>query len=102
MTRSLWLVGEAAADLAGAVEWYETHRAGLGAELLRELSRTLERLSENPGLGPPIRLRGARDLRQMRLDRFPYRVVYVANSDEIVIVAVAHSSRKPDFWRSRV
>lgn len=102
MTRSLRLIGEAAADLAGAVEWYEAHRAGLGSELLRELARTLEQLSENPRLGAPVRLRGSTSVRRVRLDRFPYRVVYAAGPDEIVIVAVAHASRRPDFWRGRV
>jgi hypothetical protein len=74
VTRSLRLVSEAAADLAGAVEWYETHRAGLGAELVREVTRALER-------------RG---------------VVYVARPDEIVVVAVVHSSRRPNFWRGGI
>lgn len=101
MTRPLRLVGEAAADLAGAVAWYEVHRAGLGSELLRELARTLDLLSENPRLGTPVRQRGTTGLRRLQIDRFPYAVVYAGNPDEIVIVAVAHLSRKPDFWQGR-
>ena len=101
MTRPLRLVGEAAADLAGAVEWYEAHRAGLGAELMREVARTLELLSENPEIGTPVRIRGSTGMRRLRIGRFPYGLVYAANPDEIVIVAVAHSSRKPGFWRGR-
>jgi plasmid stabilization system protein ParE len=72
VTRPVRLVGEAAADLAGAVHWYEGHRPGLGSELLRELAAALELLSGNPRLGAPVRLRGLTGLRRLRLDRFPY------------------------------
>lgn len=39
---------EAEDELAAAVEWYETHRAGLGSELWAAIRRTLEQVQEIP------------------------------------------------------
>jgi len=34
--------------------------------------------------------------------RFPYTLVYKLKADSVVIVAVAHHSREPEYWRHRV
>jgi hypothetical protein len=34
--------------------------------------------------------------------RFPYAIFFEPRSDEIVIVAIMHTSRSPGYWRSRV
>lgn len=34
--------------------------------------------------------------------RFPYVVVYRLRNEAIVIVAVAHQSREPGYWRARL
>ena len=35
------------------------------------------------------------------IQRFPYSIIYTVVGDEIRILAVAHQSRHPGFWRSR-
>jgi mRNA-degrading endonuclease RelE of RelBE toxin-antitoxin system len=37
-----------------------------------------------------------------RLHTFSYNLVYVVESDEIVILAVAHHKRRPGYWRGRL
>jgi toxin ParE1/3/4 len=34
--------------------------------------------------------------------RFPYKVVYAMRDSRIIIVAVAHHSKEPGYWRDRV
>jgi hypothetical protein len=34
--------------------------------------------------------------------RHPYLVVYAILPDQIVVLAVAHTSRKPGYWRERL
>ena len=34
--------------------------------------------------------------------RFPYAVVYIELDNEIRVLAVAHTSREPGFWRGRL
>jgi len=39
--------------------------------------------------------------RHFAVHRFPYRIVYRVRDEDIYIVAIAHSSRRPDYWRDR-
>jgi toxin ParE2 len=42
------------------------------------------------------------DIRRYRLSRFPYGVIYAIESGDIVVLAIAHLHRKPDYWRDRL
>ena len=89
----------AAEELAAAVGWYEQRRVGLGAELLDAVAATIELIRSHPEIGAEHR--GRATSRQVNVQRFPYKVVYRVRSDEIDVVAIAHSSRRPGYWRSR-
>jgi hypothetical protein len=39
---------------------------------------------------------------RVRPQRFPFNIFYLPGESEIVIVAVAHQKRRPDYWFSRV
>ena len=90
----------AAEDLTEAVRWYEQQRAGLGAELLAAVTAAIDHIRRYPESASPRPSRPA--VRQMLASRFPYRLVYQFRSDEVRIVAVAHVSRQPDYWRHRL
>ena len=36
------------------------------------------------------------------MKRFPYTIVYTEFAEEILIIAVAHTSREPGYWRRRL
>ena len=84
-------------DLRDAVRYYETQRAGLGAEFREEVRSAIERIEALPDAWHPL----SANTRRCRTRRFPYGVIYRAGPDEIVIVAVAHLHRDPDHWRDR-
>ena len=46
--------------------------------------------------------RVAKSARQALFSRFPYKLIYRVEGDEIVIHAVAHQSRRPGYWRQRI
>lgn len=54
-------------------------------------------LLEHPGLGPICR----HGKRRWLLTRFPYSLIYTIAGDEIRVLAVAHYSRRPGYWRGR-
>jgi len=89
----------AAAELSAAVQWYEKRRAGLGAEFFDAVTTTIALIQSHPEVGAvrPGRLAS----RQFKVHRFPYRVVYRLRDDDSYVVAVAHSSRRPDYWKHR-
>jgi toxin ParE2 len=88
---------EAEAELDDAVAYYETQLAGLGAEFAVEIRAGLARIEEFPEAWQSL----SRRIRRYRLNRFPYGILYAAVGDDIVVVAVMHLHRKPDYWETR-
>ena len=93
-----WLHPEAAEDLREAAEFYRD-RAGnaLALAFIGDFERAVSLLLEHPGLGALF----ASGKRRWLLTRFPYSLVYTVVGDEIRILAVAHRSRRPGYWRGR-
>jgi toxin ParE1/3/4 len=93
----------AAAEAAGAAAWYESQRAGLGADFREDFRAGLVALQEGvvPGSPWPGRL-GERGVKRILLKRFPFSVVFVDTGSGKVVLAVAHHRRRPAYWRGRV
>ena len=87
-------------ELADAVDYYEAQKSGLGFEFFEEVWAAIERIERHPSAWQAV----SRNARRCRTHRFPYGVIYQMREgdDEILIVAVAHLHRKPDYWRKRV
>jgi ParE toxin of type II toxin-antitoxin system, parDE len=88
---------DAADELEEAAVFYESGVAGLGKSFLDEVHRTVSLIERYPDAGAAIE----RNLRRVRLDRFPYAVVYRRADDAVVIIALAHQRRRPGYWRGR-
>ena len=88
---------EAELELWQAVEYYETKRVGLGLDLEQEVGRALVDIQKAPKRRP-ARKHGTR---YCLLRRFPYAIYYLELQDAIWVVAVAHTSRRPYYWRKR-
>lgn len=88
---------DAEVELDHAARYYESRSAGLGTGLAQEVERTIALIREFPESG---RSAGS-NRRRIRVARFPYTIVYRADPDRIVILAVAHQRRRPGYWRAR-
>ncbi len=83
--------------------WYEHERTGLGRALKSDFDAAARRLEAGLEDGVPVRGRAAKTgARRIVLKRFPYDVVFLPDGDRAVILAYAHHSRKPGYWRERV
>ena len=80
-----------------ASQFYEAESADLGFEFLDDVQRVIDSLREHPKLGQPV----GRNLRRALLRRFPFSLIYSEEANEILVVAVAHQRRRPDYWRGR-
>jgi plasmid stabilization system protein ParE len=89
---------EAEQELYEAASRYESELPDLGRHFAAEIERVVQLLLDHPELGS--RLDDA--LRHFVLRRFPFSVVYAVAGDLVYIVAVAHGSREPGYWRLRV
>jgi hypothetical protein len=94
---------DAEAEFLGAVRYYHTTQSGLGEEFDTEVAKAVDDIQWNPEAWPkfpgwdrlPV-------VRSRKVDVFPFRVVYFVGDDELVIVAFAHQSRRPGYWKQRV
>lgn len=84
-------------EIREAVEHYDAAQAGLGAEFLDEFEAGLQQIVALPHAWHPL----GHGIRRYRLRRFAYGIIYQVREDEIVIYAVAHLHRRPDYWRER-
>jgi toxin ParE1/3/4 len=102
VTKSLRTHRLAEDELTDAAVWYDGKQPGLGASFLDLVDNVIDRLCSGRLPSSPVPgvdvIKGAR---RVLLKRFPYSIVFYERETEIVIIAFAHSSRRPGYWRSR-
>ncbi len=89
---------EAEAEFDAAVAYYSSRAAGFGTELAKEVRLGLSRIEKFPEAWQRL----GRRVRRYRLRQFPYGIVYAVLPSEIVVVAVMHLHRAPEYWRERL
>jgi toxin ParE1/3/4 len=85
-------------ELIQEVEFYENIEAGLGARFLASIREVVSRAILYPLTGSPYR----KNTRRLLVKDFPFAVIYRSHTDGVVIFAVAHLSKRPGYWRSRI
>jgi toxin ParE1/3/4 len=89
---------EAELELYEAALRYESEVPELGRSFGDEVERVIHLILEHPEMGARV----DEDLRHFVLRKFPFSVVYAVEDAVVYIVAVAHGSREPEYWRPRV
>ena len=84
-------------DFDESFDWY-AERSALAAErLVRAVDVTLNRIAASPEQFTLV----DRLHRECIVKRFPFRIIYRVDSSRIIVVAVAHAKRRPNFWQHR-
>ena len=90
---------EAAEDeMLDAARYYEEQADGLGNVFLDKINSAQKDISHNPETWPVIRA----GIRRRLLHRFPFALLYRVDSDEVVVLAVMHLRRHPNYWIDRL
>lgn len=101
--RPVRFIEEAADEAAAAADWYDRERDGLGAEFSDAVDAAIDLIEEDVlPLSPLPGASAAKGAKRLILKRFPYDVVVVERSNAVIVVAVAHHSRIPGYWRDRI
>ncbi len=81
-----------------AIEYYARIDDKLGErfvtvveDAIEQMSRTPERFRQFDG-----------DMRKVRVEDFPYAIIYRIEDRELRIIAVMHLHRRPGYWRDRL
>ncbi len=88
----------AQAEMLEAKHYYERQQRGLGLQFMNEAKRSARRILEQP-LAWQIEIE---PVRRFIFNRFPYKMLYVIRAERIVVLAVAHQHRDPDYWVERI
>jgi plasmid stabilization system protein ParE len=88
----------ATADVKNAVAWYQKHSAKAALDFVEELHRAADTIRECPERWP----QGRNNTRRFLLWRFPFSIIYSEHQSAITIWAVAHGSRRPEYWARRL
>lgn len=91
------LLSVAETEFADAAAYYEDIEQGLGDNFIEHITSSVRIIEKHPLIEHLIEDR----IRKLSLRNFPYNIIYHASEIEIVIVAIAHHKRQPNYWRDR-
>jgi len=85
-------------EMFDAAAYYEARVPKLGTDFISSIELAVSDLSEDPERWAVI----GKEIRRCILPRFPYNVLYRIDPDEIIIVAIMHQKRRPNYWINRL
>lgn len=88
---------EAEQELLEAQSWYESKAQGLGFEFARAADVAIASALRNPS----GHLRIEEEFRRVLFRKFPYALIYLPGSDELLVISFFHQHRKPGVWLER-
>ena len=93
----LWLNKAAEEEFNDAIEFYESREAGLGLKLRAAVVKALAEILKDPERSPA---RGR--FRKYLVPIFRFKIYYEISDDGLNVVAIAHPSREPGYWKKRI
>jgi len=89
---------QARSELRESLIYYRDHaNLSIARDFNAAVMRAANQLLQFPALGSPT----DHAARQLPLHDYPFNLVYRAKPTEIIIIAVAHHSRRPGYWAGR-
>ena len=86
---------DAETEFEAAINYYENCKSTLGHDFSVEIYTTVQNILAHPNAWPEFEL----EIRRCQTRRFPYGVVYSVEPTEILIPAVMHLHRDPNYWK---
>jgi toxin ParE1/3/4 len=98
-TRVPFFHEEAGAEYDAAFDWYLERSPDAARKFDAEVNRGLDEIGQHPQRWAT----GLHNTRRFLLRKFPFVLIYrVGAGGDIEILAVAHTSRRPGYWKERM
>ena len=91
------LCSAAEVDYTESLKWYAERSIEAANDFDAELDRAISQIAAAPERFPMCDPRH----RYFLLRRFPFRIIYRIAASDVVVIAVAHGSRSPNYWTNR-
>lgn len=84
-------------EIQDAYDFYFDKDPVVAADFLAQVDQGIEAVS-----GTPLRFpKFAHGTRRKLFRKFPHQLIYIIREQEILILAVAHPRKKPNYWAGR-
>jgi plasmid stabilization system protein ParE len=91
-------VAPARREFLAEFAYYRNKEFGLGSRFLTAVEDATARALSYPLTGTPA----SENTRRMFLKDLPFALVYRPEENGIVVFALAHHARRPEYWRDRI
>ena len=81
-----------------AIKYYETQQIDLGIKFQNDVKSSIKRIKEFPD--PYVAVK--KNIRRCLLHKFNYSILYTIKDNYILIIAISHQHRKPDYLVDRI
>ncbi len=88
---------EAELEILEAATFYHERSEDIAAAFFTQFKKARDEIAAFPEFWKPI----GGGYRRKLLERFPYGIIYRVAGDKILIVALAHTRRHPEYWWNR-
>lgn len=95
--RQVIIDSEAENELSDSIAFYERTQPGLGLEFEQAAQEAVRTIQADPERHPSQK----DGTRRLVMERFPFVIHYIDLPSTVWILAFAHTSRKPGYWRRR-
>jgi toxin ParE1/3/4 len=85
-------------DLEEATVFYFQEDPNLEIRFAECIDKAIDQITRHPQSWPIVE----DEVRRYVVNIFPYSLLYSIERDHVLIVAVAHHSREPDYWKGRL
>jgi plasmid stabilization system protein ParE len=89
---------EAQAEYLDALRWYRERSSASAVRLEAEVTRSVEKIRQ----APERWARYFEEYRRFLLHQFPFEIAYESSPHQIFILAIAHTHRRPGYWKTRL
>lgn len=89
---------EALFEFDEADDYYSLVSEELGERFRSQVRSTVRKIERSPRSWPIY----DEEIRRCLVERFPFLIFFMEIDDYLLIVAVMHTSRKPDYWKHRI
>ena len=80
-----------------AIEFYNLQSDGLGNKFRDEIDKTISIIKNYPESFTQY----TQHTRKAVVNIFPYNIFYSLRDNRIIVIAIAHQHRKPNYWNKR-
>lgn len=96
MTLPVRLLLSAKIDYDESFRWYDQQSENAANEFSNEIDHVLSRIARSAEVFAFVDEKH----QSCPVKRFPFRIIFRTLDDQILVVAISHSSRRPEYWHT--